>query len=118
MPVAGEASAPAGAVYDGDGRLVLGSGPTFSLGLVTDCAFQAVLHNLDEPGNTIEPEDRLWLLPEGLVPGTLLPEHVLASLAAVVRAGGKVVVMADGAEVGNWACEAIERALDARQGSA
>lgn len=118
MPVGDEAEVLAGAVYDGDGRLVLGSGPTFSLGLVTDCAFQAVLHNLDEPGNTIEPEDRLWLLPEGLVPGTLLPEHVLASLAAVVRAGGKVVVMADGAEVGNWACEAIERALDARQGSA
>ena len=118
MPVAGEAAVPAGDVYDGDGRLVLGSGPTFSLGLVTDRAFQAVLHNLDEPGNTIEPEDRLWLLPEGLVQGADLPEHVLASLAAVVRAGGKVVVMADGAEVGNWACEAIERALDARQGSA
>ncbi|WP_081757850.1 hypothetical protein [Roseomonas gilardii] len=118
MPVDGETEVSTGAIYDGDGRLVLGSGPTFSLGLVTDCAFQAVLHNLDEPGNTIEPGDRLWLLPEGLVPGAPLPEHVLASLAAVVRAGGKVVVMADGAEVGNWACEAIERALDARQGSA
>ena len=118
MPVAGEAAVAAGAVYDGDGRLVLGSGPAFSLGLITDRAFQAVLHNLDEPGNTIEPGDRLWLLPEGLVQGADLPEHVLASLAAVVRAGGKVVVMADGAEVGNWACEAIERALDARQGSA
>mgnify|MGYP006971937894 CR=1 FL=1 len=80
MPVAGEASAPAGAVYDGDGRLLLGSGPAFSLGLIADRAFQAVLHNLDEPG------DSLWLL----------PEHVLAGLAAVVRAGGKVVVMADG----------------------
>ena len=85
---------------------------------ITGCAFQAVLHNLDEPGNTIEPGDRLWLLPEGLVPGADLPEHVLASLAAVVRAGGKIVVMADDAEVGNWACEAIERALVARQGSA
>lgn len=118
MPVDGETEISMGAVYDGDGRLVLGSGPTFSLGLVTDCAFQTVLHNLDEPGNTIEPGDRLWLLPEGLVPGAALPEHVLASLAAVVRAGGKVVVMADGAGVGNWACEAIERALDAHQGSA
>lgn len=58
MPVAGEASAPAGAVYDGDGRLLLGSGPAFSLGLIADRAFQAVLHNLDEPG------DSLWLLPE------------------------------------------------------
>ena len=118
MPVAGEASAPAGAVYDGDGRLVLGHGPAFSLGLITDRAFQAVLHNLDEPGNTIAPEDRLWLLPEGLVPDAPLPEHVLASLAAAVRAGGKVVVMADSAEAGNRACEAIGQALDARQGSA
>ena len=50
MPVDGETEVSMGAVYDGDGRLVLGSGPTFSLGLVTDCAFQAVLHNLDEPG--------------------------------------------------------------------
>ncbi|MHB0666492.1 Hypothetical protein HVPorG_03821a (plasmid) [Roseomonas mucosa] len=116
MPVAGEASAPAGAVYDGDGRLVLGSGPAFSLGLITDRAFQAVLHNLDEPGDTIEPEDRLWLLPEGLIPDA--PLHVLASLAAVVRAGRKVVVMADSAEAGNRACEAIGQALDARQGSA
>ena len=116
MPVAGEASAPAGAVYDGDGRLVLGSGPSFSLGLITDRAFQAVLHNLDEPGDTIEPEDRLWLLPEGLIPDA--PLHVLASLAAVVRAGRKVVVMADSAEAGNRACEAIGQALDARQGSA
>lgn len=56
MAVADETGVLAGAVYDGDGRLVLGSGPTFSLGLVTDCAFQAVLHNLDELGNTIEPE--------------------------------------------------------------
>lgn len=116
MPVAGEAAVPAGDVYDGDGRLVPGSGPTFSLGLVTDCAFQAVLHNLDEPGDTIEPEDRLWLLPEGLIPDA--PLHVLASLAAVVRAGRKVVVMADSAEAGNRACEAIGQALDARQGSA
>ncbi|WP_145145341.1 hypothetical protein [Roseomonas gilardii] len=118
MPVGDDAEVLAGAVYDRDGRLVLGSGPAFSLGLVTDRAFQAVLHNLDEPGNTIEPEDRLWLLPEGLIPGAPLPEHVLASLAAVVRAGRKVVVMADTAEAGNRACEAIEQALDARQGSA
>ncbi|MHB0721345.1 hypothetical protein ACX4M5_00360 [Roseomonas mucosa] len=118
MPVAGEASTPAGAVYDGDGQLVLGSGPAFSLGLITDRAFQAVLHNLDEPGNTIEPEDRLWLLPEGLASGSPLPEHMLASLAAVVRAGRKVVVMADSAEAGNRACEAIGQALDAMQGSA
>ena len=55
---------------------------------------------------------------EGLVPGAALPEHVLASLAAVVRAGRKVVVMADSAEAGNRACEAIGQALDARQGSA
>ena len=116
MALADETGVPAGAVYDGDGRLVLGSGPTFSLGLVTDCAFQAVLHNLDEPGDTIEPEDRLWLLPEGLIPDA--PLHVLASLAAVVRAGRKVVVMADSAEAGNRACEAIGQALDARQGSA
>lgn len=93
MPVAGEASAPAGAVYDGDGRLVLGHGPAFSLGLITDRAFQAVLHNPDEPGNTIEPGDSLWLL----------PEHVLAGLTAVVRAGRKVVVMADGTKAGNRA---------------
>ena len=93
MPVADEAAVAAGAVYDGDGRLVLGSGPAFSLGLITDRAFQAVLHNLDEPGNTIEPGDSLWLL----------PEHVLAGLAAVVRAGRKVVVMADGTEAGNRA---------------
>ncbi|GAV35823.1 hypothetical protein ROTAS13_03502 [Roseomonas sp. TAS13] len=118
MPAADGTGVPAGAVYNGDGRLLLGSGPAFSLGLVTDRAFQAVLHKLDEPGNTIEPEDCLWLLPEGLVPGAPLPEHVLASLAAVVRAGRKVVVMADGTEAGNWACEAIEQALDARQGSA
>ena len=90
--------------------------PDFSLGLITDRAFQAVLHNLDEPGDTIEPEDRLWLLPEGLIPDA--PLHVLASLAAVVRAGRKVVVMADSAEAGNRACEAIGQALDARQGSA
>ncbi|WP_255414113.1 hypothetical protein [Roseomonas sp. FDAARGOS_362] len=39
--------------------------PAFSLGLITDRAFQAVLHNLDEPGNTIEQEDRLWPCPKG-----------------------------------------------------
>ena len=118
MPVAGEAAVPAGDVYDGDGRLVPGSGPTFSLGLVTDCAFQAVLHNLDEPGNTIDAGDRLWLLPQGLVPGAAMPEHVLAGLAAIVRAGRKVVVMGHSTEAGNWACQAIEQALDANQGSA
>ena len=47
-----------------------------------------------------------------------MSEHVLAGLAAVVRAGRKVVVMADTAEAGDRACEAIEQALDARQGSA
>ena len=118
MPSGERSEAPSGAVYDGDGKLVMGSGPAFSLGLVTECISQAVLHNLDEPGNTIDAGDRLWLLPQGLVPGAAMPEHVLAGLAAIVRAGRKVVVMGHSTEAGNWACQAIEQALDANQGSA
>ena len=108
----------AGAVYDGDGSLVAGAGPAFSLALIADLAFQAVLHDLDAPGNSMEAGDRMWILPEH--PGTPIgaPEHMLADLAATIRAGHKVLVMGHDAEAGNQACEAVGQMVDTPHGTA
>jgi hypothetical protein len=45
-------------------------------------------------------------------------EHVLASLAATVAWGRKVLVMAYNAESGNRACDAMERMLGTAHGNA
>ena len=116
MTAAGRAAV--GAVYDGNGGLVAGEGPAFSVEMVAGLAFQAVLHDLDEPGTVLDAGDRLWVLPEHGHAERGMPEHVLAALAATVRAGRKVLVMAHDAEAGNGACDAIERMLDTPHGSA
>ena len=107
-----------GAVYDGEGSLVAGVGPAFSVELVADLAFQAVLHELEEPGTSMEVDDRMWILPEHLSATPEIPEHVLAALAATIRAGRKVLVMAHDAENGNRACDAIEQMLGTAHGTA
>ena len=111
-------SSGAGAVYDGDGSLVAGEGPVFSVELVADLAFQAVVHAQDEPSTSMDANDRLWILPERSWASLSIPEHLLATLAGTVRAGRKVLIAAHDTEVGDHACEAIEQMLGAAHGMA
>ncbi|MFT8246774.1 hypothetical protein [Roseomonas sp. BN140053] len=107
-----------GAIYDGTGTLIAGDGPAFSVGLVAALPFQALLHDLDRPGNSMEADDRLWLLPDQPWASVNLPEHLLAGLATTVRSGGKVLVMAHDAEAGDLACQSVEVMLDGSHGTA
>ncbi|MFT8246332.1 hypothetical protein [Roseomonas sp. BN140053] len=47
-----------------------------------------------------------------------VPDRLLAELARTIRAGNKVLVMAYEPDVGNLACEAVERMLDMPYGAA
>ncbi|MFC0410618.1 hypothetical protein [Roseomonas elaeocarpi] len=107
-----------GAVYDGDGNLVAGEGPPFSLELVAALPFQAVLHDQENPENSMAPRDRLWLLPEQAGTGLRVPEQLLADLAATIRAGRKVLVMGHDGDLGEQACAAVEHMLDTAHGNA
>ncbi len=105
-----------GPLYDGDGMLLEGEGPTtFSAAQDETMAFRVIVQaSTSDSGGELQLGDRLWVVPWDLDLDGISGRVV--ALAQLVRAGGRVGIASESTDRGELVHEALMLVL--REGEA